>query len=71
MDNFEANHPLATTRMFLFDIVARMFVRKMPEIANYLRDQLREAVTGNRCRQLPGKSLKTLKKLHALTGLTA
>ena len=29
--------------MFLFDIVERMFVRKMPELANYLRDQLREA----------------------------
>ena len=38
VDNFEGKHPLATTWMFLFDIVARMFVRKMPELANYLRD---------------------------------
>lgn len=29
--------------MFLLDIVERMFVRKMPELANSLRDQLREA----------------------------
>ena len=29
--------------MFLFDIVKQMFVRNMPELANYLRDQLREA----------------------------
>ena len=29
--------------MFLFDIVERMFVRKMPELANSLRDQLRGA----------------------------
>ena len=49
--------------MFFFDIVEQMFVRNMPELANYLRDQLREAVTGNRCRQLPGKSLQTLKKI--------
>ena len=42
-DNFEGKRSLATTRMFLFDIVERMFVRKMPELANHLRDQLREA----------------------------
>ena len=29
--------------MFLFDIVKQMFLRNMPELANYLRDQLREA----------------------------
>ena len=43
VDNFEGKRLLATTRMFLFDIVERMFVRKMPELANRLRDQLREA----------------------------
>ena len=42
-DSFEGKRSLATTRMFLFDIVERMFVRKMPELANHLRDQLREA----------------------------
>jgi hypothetical protein len=42
-DSFEGKRSLATTRMFLFDIVERMFVRKMPELANNLRDQLREA----------------------------
>jgi hypothetical protein len=42
-DNFDGKRSLATTRMFLFDIVERMFVRKMPELANHLRDQLREA----------------------------
>lgn len=42
-DSFEGKRSLATTRMFLFDIVERMFVRKMPELANSLRDQLREA----------------------------
>lgn len=42
-DNFEGKSSLATTRMFLFDIVERMFVRKMPELANHLRDQLRAA----------------------------
>ena len=43
VNNFEGKHPLATTRMFLFDIVEQMFVRNMPELTNYLRDQLREA----------------------------
>jgi hypothetical protein len=42
-DTFEGRRSLATTRMFLFDIVERMFVRKMPELANSLRDQLRGA----------------------------
>jgi hypothetical protein len=42
-DNFGGKRSLATARMFLFDIVERMFVRKMPELANQLRDQLREA----------------------------
>ena len=42
-DSFEGKRSLATTRMFLFDIVERMFVRKMPELANHYRDQLRAA----------------------------
>ena len=42
-DTFEGKRSLATTRMFLFDIVERMFVRKMPELAISLRDQLRGA----------------------------
>lgn len=42
-DNFEGKRSLATTRMFLFDICERMFVRKTPELAKHFRDQLREA----------------------------
>lgn len=42
-DSFEGKRSLATTRMFLFDIVERMFVRKMPELANRYRDQRRGA----------------------------
>lgn len=42
-DNFEGKRSLATTRMFLFDICERMFVRKMPALAAHYRDQLREA----------------------------
>lgn len=42
-DNFEGKRSLATTRMFLFDICERMFVRKMPSLATHYRDQLREA----------------------------
>ena len=42
-DSFEGKRSLATTRMFLFDIVERLFVRKMPELANHYRDQLRGA----------------------------
>ena len=42
-DTFEGKRSLATTRMFLFDICERMFVRKNPELANQFRDQLRYA----------------------------
>lgn len=45
-DSFGGKRSLATARMFLFDIVERMFVRKMPELANHLRDGLREARDG-------------------------
>jgi hypothetical protein len=44
-DNFDGKRSLATTRMFLFDICERMFVRKMPAMAGHYRDQLREART--------------------------
>lgn len=42
-DNFDGKRSLATTRMFLFDICERMFVRKLPELATQYRDQLRQA----------------------------
>lgn len=42
-DNFEGKRSLATTRMFLFDICERMFVRKMPALAEHYREQLRQA----------------------------
>lgn len=42
-DNFEGKRSLATTRMFLFDICERMFVRKLPAKANIYREQLRAA----------------------------
>lgn len=42
-DSFDGKRSLATTRMFLFDICERMFVRKLPELAARYRDQLREA----------------------------
>jgi hypothetical protein len=43
VDNFEGKRSLATTRMFLFDICERMFIRKAPSLATQFRDQLREA----------------------------
>lgn len=42
-DNFEGKRSLATTRMFLFDICERMFVRRDPKFALQMRDALREA----------------------------
>lgn len=44
-DNFEGKRSLAATRMFLFDICERMFVRKMPALAEHYREQLRQART--------------------------
>ncbi|MET3493454.1 hypothetical protein [Variovorax boronicumulans] len=42
-DNFDGKRSLATTRMFLFDICERMFVRRDPKFALQMRDALREA----------------------------
>ncbi|TWD84956.1 hypothetical protein FB547_10640 [Variovorax beijingensis] len=42
-DNFDGKRSLATTRMFLFDICERMFVRRDPRFALQMRDALREA----------------------------
>jgi hypothetical protein len=42
-DSFDGKRSLATTRMFLFDICERMFVRRDPRFALQMRDALREA----------------------------
>ncbi|MDM0041656.1 hypothetical protein QTH89_05775 [Variovorax sp. J22G21] len=42
-DTFDGKRSLATTRMFLFDICERMFVRRDPGFALQMRDALREA----------------------------
>lgn len=42
-DTFEGKRSLATTRMFLFDLCERMFVRRDPVLADRFRDALREA----------------------------
>ena len=42
-DNFDGKRSLATTRMFLFDMCERMFVRRDPKFALQMRDALREA----------------------------
>jgi hypothetical protein len=42
-DTFDGKRSLATTRMFLFDICERMFVRRDPQFALQMREALREA----------------------------
>jgi hypothetical protein len=42
-DVFDGKPSLATTRMFLFDLCERMFVRRDPALAERLRETLREA----------------------------
>ena len=42
-DPFEGKRSLATTRMFLFDICERMFVRRSPALAKGFLDALRNA----------------------------
>ncbi|CAM8667372.1 hypothetical protein MCEMSEM18_01600 [Comamonadaceae bacterium] len=42
-DSFEGKRSLATTRMFLFDICERMFVRRDPARADSFREALRNA----------------------------
>jgi hypothetical protein len=43
VDRFEGPRSLATVRMFLFDIVERLFARRAPEQADTFRQRLREA----------------------------
>ncbi|MDM0033870.1 hypothetical protein QTI33_17175 [Variovorax sp. J22P271] len=42
-DVFDGKPSLATTRMFLFDLCERMFVRRDPALAERFREALREA----------------------------
>ena len=42
-DSFGGKRSLATTRMFLFDICERMFVRRDPALAEHFRESLRNA----------------------------
>ncbi|MGK6306916.1 hypothetical protein [Variovorax sp. DT-64] len=42
-DTFDGKRSLATTRMFLFDLCERMFVRRDPAVAGRFRETLREA----------------------------
>lgn len=42
-DSFEGKRSLATTRMFLFDLCERMFARRDPDLAEVLRESLRQA----------------------------
>lgn len=43
LDAFEGKRSLAATRMYLFDMSERIFSRKDPELADRLRNSLREA----------------------------
>ena len=42
-DQCEGKRSLATARMFLFDLVERMFTRRSPELAEQFREALRNA----------------------------
>ncbi|OYT93276.1 MAG: hypothetical protein CFE43_03230 [Burkholderiales bacterium PBB3] len=42
-DQFEGRRSLATARMFLFDLVERMFTRRAPALAEQFREALRNA----------------------------
>lgn len=43
VDNFAGKRSMASTRMFLFDICERMFVRRDPVLAESFREALRDA----------------------------
>ena len=42
-DRFDGQRSLATARMYLFDMTERLFARKAPELAEAIRNDLREA----------------------------
>lgn len=42
-DRFNGQRSLATARMYLFDMAERLFARRTPELAETIRNELREA----------------------------
>lgn len=42
-DRFDGQRSLATARMYLFDMAERLFARRTPELAEAIRNELREA----------------------------
>jgi hypothetical protein len=42
-DRFDGQRSLATARMYLFDMTERLFARRTPELAEAIRNDLREA----------------------------
>ena len=72
-DRFEGKRSLATTRMFLFDICERMFVRRAPEQAEAL-EQLRALWNGYRIAvhtalEAPPAGVDTLEDLERVRDL--
>ena len=62
-DDFGGKRSLATTRMFLFDLCERMFVRRDPVLAGQFREMLREAREGESMLSVAEAMLGEIEKL--------
>lgn len=61
-DAFDGKRSLATTRMFLFDLCERMFVRRDPLLAERFRELLREARDRDAMLAVAGAMLDEIEK---------
>jgi len=61
-DAFDGKRSLATTRMFLFDLCERMFVRRDPILAEQFREMLRESRDRNGMLDVAGAMLEEIEK---------
>ncbi len=61
-DAFDGKRSLATTRMFLFDLCERMFVRRDPILAEQFREMLRESRDRNGMLDVAGAMLDEIEK---------
>jgi hypothetical protein len=61
-DRFDGHRSLATARMYLFDMTERLFARRIPELAEAIRNDLREARDVDAMLEVAHRLLRTIQE---------
>ena len=61
-DRFNGQRSLATARMYLFDMAERLFARRTPELAEAIRNDLREARDVDAMLEVAHRLLRTIEE---------